>query len=70
MKCPRSNSLVTDKPGELEFAFRDCLQEYCGWWDHNGGRCAVLEISRSLNAIGNTLGQLTDKLRPELFRNQ
>ena len=69
MRCPMLTMYATTfKPPE-EYEDRDCLKEECAWWDENADCCAVLELSRLQNAIGNILGKLVDKMKPELFRS-
>ena len=48
-----------------------CIKEECAWWDNNSDRCAILELSRLGNAIGNSLGNIAREmtmLRPESRR--
>lgn len=62
MKCPLllfEQYTTFDKIGTN---VADCLQEKCAWWDENGSRCAILEISRELCALGNTLGRVNSKI--------
>ena len=56
MKCPLlcignySAELMRENPSF------ECLREECAWFDENGDRCSVLELSRTMTAIGHVLG--------------
>lgn len=62
MKCPILQQ-VWLPPGEKgKWQPADCIMERCAWYDANADRCAVLEVSKLLNAIGNTLGVIAKEL--------
>ena len=62
MKCPLWMMGGIGSVNRYNEALGDCLKEGCTWWDANGGRCAVLELSRLGNALGNTLGTIAREL--------
>ena len=69
MKCPLSNSMVTDKSGELEFTFRDCLKEECAWWDTEEQSCDPSGLRHHLKSLIAQLWVLTEKMpHEEQFR--
>ncbi len=62
MKCPMHIIKTrSSREGQL-IDFVTCQEAQCGFWDENGDRCAILEISRLLNAIGNTMGTIAKEL--------
>lgn len=68
MKCPMHIIKTrSSREGQLlgpllHIDFVTCQEAQCGFWDENGDRCAILEISRLLNAIGNTMGTIAKEL--------
>ncbi|MBA7545293.1 hypothetical protein ES705_37659 [subsurface metagenome] len=65
MKCPLSitGELAPDK--EFIGAAADCLKEECAWWDEHGGFCAILKVSRHLEALGINAEELLEKMPHE-----
>ena len=62
MKCPLANSMRTDTPGEIQFAFRDCLEGECAWWDKSFNCCAMLSKAEWLDTISMELNAIEKKL--------
>lgn len=70
MKCPLTLRETHTFRHESSTLGADCLREECAAFDKNVEECSVVGISRELGAIGNVLGRIADKLKPELFRER
>lgn len=70
MKCPLMLKEWKPSPEFKQWEPLDCFNEECGFWDENGGRCSVVQISRLLHAIGMTLGRISidDNMARYTFR--
>ena len=62
MKCPLICKAAAASRLPASQVVDDCVKADCAWWDENGDRCSILELSRLFNAIGNTLGSLVKEL--------